>query len=80
MTVWGLPMRPFKVAPLQAVIIFAMGLFVGGGVWGSSPQSGRTMSDAVMTKSINGTCASGDAVADFVCRNTWLANTRHSYR
>jgi hypothetical protein len=73
-------MRPFKVAPLQAVIMFAIGLFVGGGVWGGSSQSAQAISDPVITKSINRTCASGDAVADFVCRNTWLANTRHSYR
>jgi hypothetical protein len=73
-------MRPFKIAPLQAVIMFAMGLFVGGGVWSSSSQSAQAISDPLITKSVNRTCTSGDAVADFVCRNTWLAHTRHSYR
>ena len=73
-------MRPFRVAPLQAVIMFAMGLFVGGGVWGSPSQSAQAISDPVVTKGTNRTCASGAAVADFVCRNTWMAHTRHSYR
>jgi hypothetical protein len=77
---WDCPMRPFKVAPLQAVIMFAMGLFVVGGVWGSSSEPAQAISDPIVTRSTSRTCVSGDPVADFVCRNTWLAHTRHSYR
>jgi hypothetical protein len=73
-------MRPFKLAPLQAAIMFALGFYVGGGASGGALQSAQATPDPVITKSINESCASGDAVADFVCRNTWLANTRHSYR
>ena len=40
----------------------------------------QLLADPVITASLEGSCASGDAVADFVCRNAWLANTRYSHR
>ena len=72
-------MRSLKFAPLQAAVVFALGLVVGSGfIGGFAPRP--VLSDPVTTGSVKATCASGDAVADFVCRNTWLANTRYSYR
>ena len=65
----------FKFAPLH-VLVFALGVVVGSGVLGGFAP--RTQDSA--TTMSNASCTSGDATADFVCRNTWLANTRHSYR
>jgi hypothetical protein len=71
-------MRVF-FAPLRAIIVLSLGVLVGGGVLGFAPNV-RPTPDTVTTGGVQPACTSGDAVADFVCRNTWLANTRYSYR
>ena len=73
-------MRSFHFAPLQAVVMFALGIMVGGGFLGGFMPATHAVPDPVITNSVKATCSSGDAAADFVCRNTWLANTRHSNR
>jgi hypothetical protein len=73
-------MRSFNYAPLKAAIIFGLGVVVGGGFLGGFTQPTQRPVDSITATSDNASCTSGDAVADFVCRNTWLANTRHSYR
>jgi hypothetical protein len=73
-------MRISRIAPLQAALVFALGVLVGSGVLtGFAPQIQATP-DPVITGGLKSACTSSDAVADFVCRNTWLANTRYSYR
>ena len=73
-------MRSFIFAPLQAVVMFALGVVVGGGLLGGMPQQAQAVAAPVITGTVNATCTTGNEVSDFVCRNTWLANTRHSYR
>jgi hypothetical protein len=68
-----------RFAPVQAVVMFVLGVVVGGGLLGAAPQQAQA-TPVVATNGINSTCSSGDAVADFVCRNTWMATTKHSYR
>lgn len=75
----GGSMRVF-FAPFRAILVFAVGVLVAGGViTGFAPRVQATP-DTAITGGLNSACTSGDAVADFVCRNTWLANTRYSYR
>jgi hypothetical protein len=69
-----------RFAPIQAVVMFVFGIAVGGGLLAGAPQQAQAIDDPVATKGVTPTCSSGDAVADFVCRNTWLAMTKHSYR
>jgi hypothetical protein len=69
----------FNFAPLQAAVVFTLGVVVGSGLLGGFAQS-PVVQEPVITSGIKPTCTSGDVVADFVCRNTWLANTRHSFR
>jgi hypothetical protein len=73
-------MRSFNFAPLPAVVMFSLGLVVGVGLLGGLAREANAVPEALTTKSMKAACTSGDAVADFVCRNTWMANTRHSYR
>jgi hypothetical protein len=73
-------MRSLYFAPFQAAVVFALGVVVGGGFLSGFAQSPAAVAEPMITSRINSTCSSGDDVADFVCRNTWLANTRHSYR
>jgi len=73
-------MMSIRIAPLQAVVTFVLGVVVGGGLLAGAPQEAQATPDPVTTNGLKGTCRSGDAVADFVCRNTWLATTKHSYR
>jgi hypothetical protein len=70
-------MRSFNRARFQAVAIFALGVVVGGGFLGGFTQApeGR-----MITTSVNTACISGDAVADFVCRNRWMGQHQYSYR
>jgi hypothetical protein len=78
--IWGVLMRSLHIAPLQAAMVFALGILIGGGaLTGFAPRM-QPVGDPVITGGAKSECTSGDAVADFVCRNTWLANTRHSYR
>ena len=72
-------MRSFNYAPLKAVMIFGLGVVVGGGFMSGFTQP-TDVAKSITTATADLSCASGDSVADFVCRNTWLANTRHSYR
>ena len=72
-------MRSFNYAPLKAVMIFGLGVVVGSGFLGGFTGPIAMQAESITT-SVNAPCTSNDAVADFVCRNTWLANTRHSYR
>ena len=72
-------MRSFNNAPLKAVMIFSLGIVVGGGFLGGFTGPTQVLIDP-LTTSLNASCTSNDATSDFVCRNTWLANTRHSYR
>jgi hypothetical protein len=73
-------MRSFNFAPLQAAVVFALGVVVGSGFLGGFAQPSAVVPEPVITSGIKPTCTSGNEVADFVCRNTWLANTRHSFR
>ena len=73
-------MRCFNFAPIQAVVTFALGLVVGSGLLGGFTPRGEALPDPLITNSVKAPCMSKDSVADFVCRNTWLANTRHSHR
>jgi hypothetical protein len=70
-------MRYFSI---QSVIMFALGVAVGSALLGGLPQQAQAVSTPIITGSVNAQCTSDDAVADFVCRNTWIANSRHSYR
>jgi hypothetical protein len=70
-------MRSFNFAPLKTTLVFGLGVVVGGGFVGGFTPRTQTPNPAITTST---QCTSGDAVGDFVCRNTWLANTRHSYR
>jgi hypothetical protein len=73
-------MRSFNLGPLQAAVVFSLGIIVGSGVLGGFTKPTQPLADPVITGSVQESCASADAVADFVCRNTWLANTRYSHR
>ena len=73
-------MRASNFGFIQAVMMFALGLIVGGGVMGGMPQDAQAISGAPLTGAVQARCASDNAVANFVCRNTWLAHTRHNYR
>ena len=73
-------MRASNFGFIQAVVVFALGVMVGGGLLGGMPQDAQAVPRAALPGAVRATCASHDAVADFVCRNTWLAHTRHSYR
>lgn len=73
-------MRASSFGFIQAVVVFALGIMVGGGLLGGMPQDAQAVPRATLTGTARAGCASHDAVADFVCRNTWLAHTRHSYR
>lgn len=72
-------MRSFNIGRLQAAAVFALGLVVGGGFLGGFTPRIQTL-DPVMTASVSTPCTSNDAVADFVCRNTWMAQHQYSYR
>jgi hypothetical protein len=72
-------MRSFNKASVQAILIFGLGVVVGGGFLSGFTQP-TEVPKSITTPTADLSCASGDSVADFVCRNTWLANTRHSYR
>ena len=73
-------MRASNFGFIHAVMMFALGVMVGGGLLGGVPQDAQAIPSKQGISGVRATCASNDAVADFVCRNTWLANTRHSYR
>lgn len=73
-------MRASNFGVIQGVVIFALGVIVGGGLLGGMPQDAQAVPRASVAVTAKAGCASHDAVADFVCRNTWLANTRHNYR
>jgi hypothetical protein len=73
-------MRASNFGFIQAVVVFALGVMVGGGLLGGMPQDAQAVPRATLPGAVRASCASQDAVADFVCRNTWLAHTRHSYR
>jgi hypothetical protein len=77
---WSGPMRTSNFGFIHAAVMFALGVVVGGGLLGGVPRDAQAVARMQSTSSVKATCASNDAVADFVCRNTWLANTRHSYR
>jgi hypothetical protein len=76
----GVPMRSFSIAPLQAAVVFSLGVIIGSGMLGGFTKPTQPLADSVITGSVQGSCASGDVVADFVCRNSWVANTRYSHR
>ena len=73
-------MRSINFAPLQAAVIFALGMVVGGGFLGGFSQAPQVLAEPVITGSVKATCTSDDAVADFVCRNTWMGQHQYSYR
>jgi hypothetical protein len=73
-------MRSFNYAPVNAVVIFGLGIAVGAGFLGGFTRPTQVLTDLGTTATLHRACTSDDAVADFVCRNTWLANTRHSNR
>jgi hypothetical protein len=73
-------MRSRTFTTWQAVIIFAVGAVLGGGVSGSVTTEGPASVEVAATNSIGGTCTSRSPAADFVCRNTWMVYTRHSHR
>ena len=73
-------MRASNFGFIQAVVVFALGVMVGGGLLGGMSQDAQAVPRATLPGTVGASCASNDAVADFVCRNTWLAHTRHSYR
>ncbi len=73
-------MRSINFAPLQAAVVFTLGVVVGSGMLGGFTHAPRVLAEPVITSGIKSTCTSGDDVADFVCRNTWMANTRYTYR
>jgi hypothetical protein len=69
-----------RFAPIQAAVMFVFGIVVGGGLLAGAPQQAQAIHGPGTTNGVKAVCSSGDAVADFVCRNTWLAMTKHSYR
>ena len=71
------PMRLLKNVPIQAAVIFAFGVILGGGF--VSAFAPRT-SDVATTTRITTLCTSNDPVADFVCRNRWTGQHKYSYR
>ena len=73
-------MRAWNFGFVQAATAFAVGVMVGGGLLGGMPQDAQAVPRTTVTGTVKGSCASHDAIADFVCRNTWLAHTRHTYR
>jgi hypothetical protein len=73
-------MRSLKFGPLQAAVAFTLGVVVGSGMLGGFTKAPHVVPEPMTTSGIMPTCTSGDEVADFVCRNTWLANRRHSFR
>jgi hypothetical protein len=73
-------MQSLKFAPLQAAAVFALGVLVGSGFLGGFTQLSAVIPEPAITSGVKPACTSDDAVADFVCRNTWLANTRYSFR
>jgi hypothetical protein len=73
-------MRVSNFGFIQAGVMFALGVMVGGGLLGGMSQNAQAVPRATLTSAVKAGCTSHDAVADFVCRNTWLAHTRHSYR
>jgi hypothetical protein len=73
-------MRSLKFAPLQAAVVFALGVVFGSGILGGFAPRTHEISEPAITASVKAPCTSDDAVADFVCRNTWMGQHQYSYR
>ncbi len=73
-------MRSFDVTSLRMVVVFALGLVVGGGMLSGFAPAPRPTPEVATTNSITAPCTSGDAVGDFVCRNRWMGEHSYSYR
>ena len=65
----------------KALAVFAMGLVTGSVLIGWSPnEAGITRSIQAQVQQVSDRCVGGDEVSSFVCRNTWMAQNRYSYR
>jgi hypothetical protein len=73
-------MRSFNFAPIQAIVVFALGVVVGSGMLGGFAPRHQPLAEPATTSAVQPACASGDAVADFVCRNRWMGQHQYSYR
>jgi hypothetical protein len=73
-------MRSFNISAFQAVVMFALGLVMGASLLSGMSKEAQAIPASAITGGVKATCTSTDAVADFVCRNTWMANSRYSYR
>jgi hypothetical protein len=65
----------------QSVTAFVAAMIIGGALLAGLPGTAGTASEIVQTSSITtGRCAGGTEVSSFVCRNTWMAHSKHSAR
>jgi hypothetical protein len=69
-------MNTFYVSPLVTVCSLAiLGAVVIGGTREGSASSADRFASLMPER-----CAGGTEVSSFVCRNTWMASTRHGVR
>jgi hypothetical protein len=66
---------PLHPAATLASAIVALGLIMSAPIGRADP--GAVTTDML---SASAACRSGDEVANFVCRNAWLAHLRRNYR
>jgi len=65
------------------VVMFTAGLVVGGSLIGGLPRiadAGQTEPSRSVEQVRTPACGGGNEVSAFVCRNTWLASTKHGTR
>jgi hypothetical protein len=68
-------LAPWQVPATLASAVVAVGLVAG---W-SAPNSGALTPAPDRTVATE-RCTQGDDVSNFVCRNTWMAHHKRSYR
>ena len=72
-------MRVSRLA--KGLAVFATGVVTGSVLIGWSPnEAAMTGSIQAHVQQVPDRCIGGDQVSSFVCRNTWMAQNRYSYR
>ena len=66
---------PWQPAATLATAVVGLGLVIG---WPTRPAEAETIVPAVQTSAER--CTEGDDVSNFVCRNTWMASLKRTYR
>ena len=65
----------------KPLAVFAMGVVTGSVLIGWSPhEAAMTATIQAQVQQVSDRCIGGDEVSSFVCRNTWMAQNRYTYR